>query len=1062
MGTISSSGLISGLDTDSIIDQLIAIEARPKQLVEAQVVKLTSQKTAFLDVNARLLALKSSSSSFLDSSVFGAYKATSSNSSVLTATASSSATTGNYSMTVDRLVTNHQMITRGFSDSDTSPVGAGTITIESAAGKLTRTVLLSELNGSEGVERGRIRITDRSGATADIDLSKAVDLDDVIEAINAAGNINVTAAMTGDNLTLTDHTGSMASNLIVESLGGGSTAADLGIAGNSAGADTLVGSDINTISTATALSQLNDGNGVRTRSGLTDLTINDHGGRAIAVNLDGSATLDDVVDKINNAAAAAGSAVVASISSDGQSLTLTDTDAYVGNELSVDASNAATDLGFIRSDADHDGELTGERLVASLGSKLLRSLNGGSGVTMSQAFGASELTPATPLDDLFDGAGLTTNPAADDLRIWARDALFASYLVDVDGLTTVQDLMDAFDTATGGRVTLSIEGRALRATDNTGGTNNLRIADTSSGTDVADELGIAVNGPVDTVLGVDTYPLPQPTSGYGPGQIRITTRDGSINDIALTDARSVYDVIQAINDAGIGVTAALNTTGNGLTLTDTTGGTNDLVIAEVGGGSTAAELGLLGTYSADTLDTGDLDVQYVSEATRLDDLNNGLGITRGQFTITDSKGVSATVDLTQGNEVTLNDVINEINSRSTSITASINATGDGLLLTDTAGGVLRMSVSESGSTTAADLGILGEDEDDDGVIDGSFETAIAIDADDTLEDVIDAINAADAGVSATLINDGSATPYRINLISENSGTAGEILFDDGGLDFGAETLVEASDAVVFFGSSDPTHAILMTSSNNSLTNTIAGVTIDLVGTSDDAVTLSVTRDFQTIVDAASQFATRFNDVITRIDQLDNYDSDTGQRGVLLGDPTVAAIKNSLINLITRTYDDVDGRYTSLSQVGLTIGSGAKLEFDEAAFREALSTDPDAVADLFTLETSATGSASEIAPGVTIPGSITVSERGVGSTLEELITGYTDSIDGRIIIATNGIDTKIENNNDRIASLDILLASKRSRLEAQFLAMEQTLAMLQNQSSALSSLQSLALSAYSGS
>ncbi len=1056
MGTISSTGLISGLDTRSIIDQLMAIEARPKSLVEQYLAELTTKKTAFLDLNARLLALQGSATSFLDDSVFGAYKATSSNTSILTASASTDAKPGNYAMTVHQLVSNHQMITRGFSDSDTTPVGAGDITIESAAGKLTRTVMLSELNGMAGVERGTIRITDRSGATADVDLSTAINLDDVVEAINNAGTINVTAAMTGDNLTLTDQTGLTTSNLIVASLSGRTTAEDLGIAGNSAGTDTLTGTAINTISTDTVLGLLNDGNGVRTSSGVTDLTINDHAGNAVEVNLDGAATLEDVIEKINDAATAAGSSVAASISTDGVSLTLTDSSAYVGNELSVDVSDAATDLGFIQADSDHDGELVGERLVASLGSKLLKSLNGGSGVSMDQAYGPSELTTSTLLDDLFDGAGLSTHATNDDFAIRARDNQFVVYSIEVDGLTTAQDLIDAVDTATGGKVTLSIEGRAFRATDHTGGTNNLRIYDIYSASTVAESLGLEINDAVDTVLGVDTYPVPQPTTGYGPGQIRITTRDGTINDVDLNSARSIYDVIQTINDAGIGVTASLNSAGNGLLLTDTTGGTNDLIVGEIGGGALAAELGLLGTYSANTADSGDLDVQYISLSTRLEDLNGGGGITRGSFTLTDSNGVSATVDLSQGNEVTLADVVAEINSRATSITASLNTTGDGLLLTDTGGGAARMKVEEAGATTAADLGILGEDTDDDDRIDGAFETTITLDVDDTLDDLVNAINSADAGVSATLINDGSAAPYRISLTSDSTGAAGEMLLDDGGLGLEVETLVKPSDAVVFFGSSDPTQSILLTNSTNVLTDTIEGVSIDLVGTSSEAVTLSVTRDTEAAVDAVNQFVTRFNDAMSRVNALDSYNSDTEERGVLLGDPTVAAIKRSLINLITREYDDVTDQYTYLREVGLTIGADAKLVFDETAFRDALANDPEAVAELFALQTQAAAEDEEIVPGVTIPGSITTTARGFGATLEALVEGYTDTIDGRLTTATNGIDTQIEIGNERIEYLDALLDSKRSRLEAQFLAMEQALAVIQNQQSAISSLASLAL------
>ena len=271
----------------------------------------------------------------------------------------------------------------------------------------------------------------------------------------------------------------------------------------------------------------------------------------VLYHLDGIALFGDTATL-----AQTGSTVTAAIASDGVSLTLTDSSAYSGNELSVDSSNAASDLGFIRADTDHDGVLEGDRLLSALGSKLLKNINGGTGVTMDQATGPSVLTPTTLLSDLFDGAGLTDDPANSDITFHARDQKFVSYIIEMDGLTTVQDLMDAFDTTTGGRVTLSIEGRALRATDNTGGSFDLAIEDRNF-SQAMTELGLAVNAPVDTVLGNDTYPLPQPTSGFGPGSIRITTRDGTVNDVSLTDARSVYDVIQAINDAGIGVTLEL-------------------------------------------------------------------------------------------------------------------------------------------------------------------------------------------------------------------------------------------------------------------------------------------------------------------------------------------------------------------------------------------------------------------------------------------------------------------------------------------------------------------------
>ena len=108
-------------------------------------------------------------------------------------------------------------------------------------------------------------------------------------------------------------------------------------------------------------------------------------------------------------------------------------------------------------------------------------------------------------------------------------------------------------------------------------------------------------------------------------------------------------------------------------------------------------------------------------------------------------GASATIDLTQGNEVRLEDVIKEINSKDIGVTASINANGDGLLLTDTAGGSGKLKVEDIEGTTAADLNIKGTATAT--TIDGSFEKTITVTANDTLQDVQKKINDLDFGVT---------------------------------------------------------------------------------------------------------------------------------------------------------------------------------------------------------------------------------------------------------------------------------------------------------------------------
>ena len=143
MGTIQAGvGIISGLPIDDIVTQLIAIEARPLKLVENQIARVQAQRTGFLDISARMLALKATISRFDTPGFFRASKATSSNENVLLATAEEGASTGSFSFLVRSLVSSHQLASNRFADRDTTPVGAGRITLEVGNGLLNESTTL--------------------------------------------------------------------------------------------------------------------------------------------------------------------------------------------------------------------------------------------------------------------------------------------------------------------------------------------------------------------------------------------------------------------------------------------------------------------------------------------------------------------------------------------------------------------------------------------------------------------------------------------------------------------------------------------------------------------------------------------------------------------------------------------------------------------------------------------------------------------------------------------------------------------------------------------------------
>jgi len=119
MSSISTGvGLISGINSASLIESLIQLESRGKFTLQTRLANIQAQKTALLDVNARLLNLKSASRAFRIDKIFDAVTASSSNEETLTATASTSAQPGTYKFIVKQLVQTSQHVSRGFATRD--------------------------------------------------------------------------------------------------------------------------------------------------------------------------------------------------------------------------------------------------------------------------------------------------------------------------------------------------------------------------------------------------------------------------------------------------------------------------------------------------------------------------------------------------------------------------------------------------------------------------------------------------------------------------------------------------------------------------------------------------------------------------------------------------------------------------------------------------------------------------------------------------------------------------------------------------------------------------------
>jgi len=117
------TGLATGIDWESTIQQLLAIDSQPITLLENRRATLESQLSRWASIQGQLQSLQSSVQSLDSLAEFAAKSATTSNSTILGATASASALPGSYEIMVQQLARSHKIACQGWADSATTPIG---------------------------------------------------------------------------------------------------------------------------------------------------------------------------------------------------------------------------------------------------------------------------------------------------------------------------------------------------------------------------------------------------------------------------------------------------------------------------------------------------------------------------------------------------------------------------------------------------------------------------------------------------------------------------------------------------------------------------------------------------------------------------------------------------------------------------------------------------------------------------------------------------------------------------------------------------------------------------
>jgi flagellar hook-associated protein 2 len=132
MGSISGigfGGLASGLDTKSLIRQLMALERRPLELLQRRDQLLGNQVTVLGELRNKLATLQSAAQALRNGSGFVAFKATVEPAGYFTASASSNAVAGSWQVAVNALAMAQSSASLGRVDKDVTHHGAGTLQV---------------------------------------------------------------------------------------------------------------------------------------------------------------------------------------------------------------------------------------------------------------------------------------------------------------------------------------------------------------------------------------------------------------------------------------------------------------------------------------------------------------------------------------------------------------------------------------------------------------------------------------------------------------------------------------------------------------------------------------------------------------------------------------------------------------------------------------------------------------------------------------------------------------------------------------------------------------------
>jgi flagellar hook-associated protein 2 len=287
--------------------------------------------------------------------------------------------------------------------------------------------------------------------------------------------------------------------------------------------------------------------------------------------------------------------------------------------------------------------------------------------------------------------------------------------------------------------------------------------------------------------------------------------------------------------------------------------------------------------------------------------------------------------------------------------------------------------------------------------------------------VVSAINTADMGITATLVDTGIAgTNYRIILAGETGSEGVFTVSSDPDLGFSdnGNTLKAAQDSEIVLD------GLTITRDSNEFSDVVAGATLTLYETTSSAATVAIYSDTSALQTKLENIVAVYNDFRDLMDELTTsaIDEDVEHSGDLQRDFASARyITNQIRDALREDSSTASGEISALRDIGVTIDSKGDLTFDEATFDEAIDDNYNDVIMMLTANTNDQSLYSSDEVGMA---------QDIASVIKALLAS-----DGIVATRESNAEDVGEQYEEELAILEARMELLYDRYISQFTAME---------------------------